>query len=494
MDYLDPIKKQTKKKHLMIMYALLGIAIAIATVITVYLVNGYSIDTKGSVIQNGLIYLDSKPESAEVFLNGEKQRGRTDSRLVVPEGNYDIELKRDGYRSWYRSLKLEGGSLRRLTYPRLIPEALETISAVSLPENPQMSTQSIDKRWLVMSFPSEPLKFRYVDLSRSVPQLQDFTLPVDIIDTTDPGSWRSIDWADDNKNFLAVYEGTRSKEYVMIDREKPENSRNLRQAFPTTNFSEAQLKNRRKDQVFMFNPSTGIVVSGNIATGETSLVQDKILQYVVFGDDSIVYITDDDKTDDMVEAMLKKGDKVYKLRSIKQSEKYLLDMSKLGGALVVGIGSPAENRVIVYNDPIYSVEHNDFSTIPVPTTVLRVISPVELTISADSSVIMTRGAEGFASHEFEADRSYTFKLDGTIDENQKMRWLDGQHALISINSRQHIFDFDGSNLQELVSSQQKFGAYADNKIDSLYTLIAQGESAEKSAYLMRTFMRTEADR
>jgi flagellar basal body-associated protein FliL len=89
MDYLDPLKKRRKKTKLMIMYVLIGIiAIAIATVVFVYLINGYSIDRQtGEVIQNGLVYLDSKPESAEVYLNGQKQRGRTDARLVLAGGH-----------------------------------------------------------------------------------------------------------------------------------------------------------------------------------------------------------------------------------------------------------------------------------------------------------------------------------------------------------------------------------------------------------------------
>ena len=127
MDYLDPTKKKAKRRQLLVMYVLLGIAISIATVVFVYNVNGYSIDRKtGEVVQNGLLYIDTKPESAEITLNGQKQRGRTDARLVVEEGDYEIQLDREGYQPWKRSIVLEGGSLRRLTYARLIPQKIDT--------------------------------------------------------------------------------------------------------------------------------------------------------------------------------------------------------------------------------------------------------------------------------------------------------------------------------------------------------------------------------
>ncbi len=493
MDYLDPIKKQSKRKKLLIMYALMGVAIAIATLVMVYLVNGYSIGNDGAVIQNGLLYIDSRPESAEVFLNGEKQRGRTDARLVVPEGSYAVDLKRDGYRTWSRSMVLEGGSLRRLTYARLVPETLASEPLATLPSEPQMVSQSIDKRWLVMSFDASPLILQYIDLNRAVPQLERITLPVGTISTTTPGKWRAIDWADDNKTLLAVFETESTRDFVLIDREKPENSKNISKAFNTTAFTDVELRNRKKDQLYLYNEATAVLLTADINNGTTSLILDEVLAYVAFGDDAVLYITDDDKVDDLVEAYLVKDNDTYKLRSIKKDTKYLLDMSKLGSALVMGIGSPLENRVIVYNDPIDALKDNEISDIPVPTTVLRVASPQELVISADSSVIVARGAENFASHEFEADRSYTFKLNGAIDENQELRWLDGQHILLSIGGLQHIFDFDGSNNYTLVASTPFFGTYADNRIDYLVTLKpADATSAE--VQLTRTFLRSVADR
>ncbi|HMT18741.1 MAG TPA: PEGA domain-containing protein, partial [Candidatus Saccharibacteria bacterium] len=141
MDYLDPTKKKRKKNQLLIMYILLGIAIGIATLVVVYNVNGYSIDREtGEVVQNGLLYLDAKPGSAEVFLNGEKQRGKTDARLVVAEGTYDVEMRRDGYLPWKRNLVLEGGSLRRLTYARLVPETIESEAVREVDVEPSFMT------------------------------------------------------------------------------------------------------------------------------------------------------------------------------------------------------------------------------------------------------------------------------------------------------------------------------------------------------------------
>ena len=495
MDYLDPKKKKIKKIRLMIGYALLGIAISIATVVFVYLANGYYVDREtGVVIQNGLIYLDSKPESASVHINGEQQRGSTDARLVVPEGVYDIELKRDGYQTWRRNITLEGGKLRRLTYARLIPEQIETIAALNLPAMPSSVSQSNDKRWLVMTFDGQPLVMQYVDLNAPVFRLQEIGLPVDTLKATDVGSWSILDWADDHRTFLARYTTPTISEYVLIDRADPESSINLSNAFVEQAFTSATMRDRKNDLLFLHHSPSGALLRANASNGELEPYLNDVISYTTFGNDTVLYVSEVGASEGHVVAMLKKGDDEYKLREIKKDTKYLLEMAQLGNALIMGVGSAAEGRVIVYNDPINALSQNDFSTLPVPTTVLRVENAEELSISADSSIIIARGGQNFASHEFEEDRSYRFTVQAPINAAQELRWAEGQYFVVATDTnKQLISDFDGSNQHELAVSTPSLGSIFDGPIDEQYTFIppvVEGDPAR----LMRTFMRTGADR
>lgn len=494
MDYLDPLKKRRKKTKLMIMYVLIGIIIGIATVVFVYLINGYSIDRQtGEVIQNGLVYLDSKPESAEIFLNGQKQRGRTDARLVLPAGSYAIELRREGYRSWNRNMTLEGGSLRRLTYARLVPGILQSELAVNLPVVPNMMSQSADKRWLVMAFIDNPLLMRVVDMNKSQFDFINLPLPVDLIDTKEPGTWEVTDWADDNKNFLAVYRTTSSSEYVIIDREDGTKSKKLKTLFPTVQYSEVSLRSRKNDLLYLHDSTSKTLYQADMRDGSFSIVLQDVLAYKTFGDNTVLYVTDKNAEAGTVTAHLKNGNDSYKLRSFKESPNYLLDISKLGDSIVLGISSPVESRAVIYDDPIKSLKQNDFSTIPVPTTVLRVDNPSELEISSDSSVIIVRGSKALASHEFEADRSYSFRLESPIDEGTKLKWIDGQHLLISIAGIQRMLDFDGSNRYELVTANGQIGSFFSGSVDFMYTSVP-GTTPTEPYQLIRTFMRTTNDR
>lgn len=501
MDYLDPKKKKNKSIRLMIGYALLGIAISMATVIIVYIANGYNVDRQtGEVIQNGLIYIDSKPESATVYLNGELQRGSTDARLVVPAGDYDIELRRDGYHNWGRSVHLEGGSLRRLTYARLFPQTLDIEPVLEFPTAPASLSQSNDKRWLVTTHAATPLSMNVVDLDSAVFQLVDLPLPLDLVSVVpaDPGTWDIIEWADDHRTFLAEYKRAGSSEYVLINRSNPERSVNLGVVFKDKKYSEIFMRDRKKDQVFLYDGAAKSVYKGNTNDGNVELYESGVIDFTAFGDDALLFVTATGASEGHVKAVFRKGDERYPLRDIKADDEYLLEMARIGNALVMGIGSESENRVIVYNDPINALEANDFSDLPVPTTVLKVDSPQELSISSDASVILARGgADGmnFASHEFEADRTYRFKLEGKINVEQELKWAEGQYLLVGMaDNGQLVVDFDGSNQHFLSPSTPALASLFDRNLDLQYTFLPNATPGSTSATMTSTFLRSAADR
>jgi hypothetical protein len=67
MDFLDPRRFRKQKIRLMVGYILIAVAIGLGTVILVYGAYGYGINTKtGDIVQNGLLFVDSKPGGADI--------------------------------------------------------------------------------------------------------------------------------------------------------------------------------------------------------------------------------------------------------------------------------------------------------------------------------------------------------------------------------------------------------------------------------------------
>jgi hypothetical protein len=499
MDYLDPEKKRAHKTRLFIGYGLFSIAIGIATLIIVYLANGFYVDRSGEFIQNGLVFVDSRPGDADVYLNGEKQQSKTDARLVLPSGSYAIDVKKDGYRDWSRSLILEGGSLRRLTYARMIPQELETLSTLDLRSQPIDASQSIDKNWILLSHQDSPRTVTVIDTKQTPLKAETIEVPQTVInDATESGVFKFIEWSDDAKHVLTTYTIGEQVQYILINRESPAQSQNITTLLSSPG-DTISLNDRRSDQFFVYRSKTSLLYRASLREGVNSepIVVTPLLAYQTFSDDWLLYVRESGD-DGLVDVRFKRGDKDIQIKQLKTSSTYLLELAKLGSAPVMAISSPVENRAIVYNDPQNYLNNNPDAKIPVATTVLRIPSIAGLTISSDSSVVLGYSGSLMASHEFDADRSYIIDLERPIDITIEPRWMDGQHFVYNSDGFQSVIDFDGSNNYKLVASLKTLGSFYTDSINQIFSFDAPVAATETTpalpARLTSTSLLAEEDR
>lgn len=499
MDYLDPKKKRAHKQRLLIGYALFGILIAMSTVMLLFVANGYFIDrSTGEIIQNGLVFIDARPAEAEIKMNGKLQRGSTDARLVIPEGEYTFELSRDGYRPWKRTITLEGGTLRRLTYARLIPNELTSAVGVTLPADPARVSQSINKRWLLISYADTNARLSLVDLDQPTLQLQDLPLPENIVEPVPGGVFEVVEWADDNAHALLSYgveDGV--QQYVLLDRQAPSQAQNLSRLFVVPNL-EIHLSDRKRDRFFVYDPATQLLSSATLDEGisATPFIDEQIIDFRTFASDWAVYLIASD-TEGFVDARLRRGSQDILLKAIKTDTSYDLELAKLGNVPVIAIASPVNNPVTVFYDPEKYLAENKLATVAVAATIIRVDGFVDVTISSDSSTVMAYGTDKFASYEFEDDIAYSYSLGLKVDTALAARWMDGQHFSFSSGGLQHMVDFDGSNLYSLVNSMPSIGSFYSEDIETMITFgaaeAAQEGSTALPARLLTTRLVTPAD-
>src|SRR3989344_5814819 len=69
---------------------------------------GYRINfDEGTVSSTGILSINSTPKPGRVYVNGQL-KGATDVNLTLPYGRYTVEVKKDGYTSWTKSISLKG--------------------------------------------------------------------------------------------------------------------------------------------------------------------------------------------------------------------------------------------------------------------------------------------------------------------------------------------------------------------------------------------------
>lgn len=87
---------------------------------------GYRFDiNKKSLSSTGIISITSSPKAAKIFINNEL-KGVTDTNITLPPGTYQIDIKKDGFTSWTKTLVLKG-------------ELVMTVDALLFPINPSLS-------------------------------------------------------------------------------------------------------------------------------------------------------------------------------------------------------------------------------------------------------------------------------------------------------------------------------------------------------------------
>jgi hypothetical protein len=493
MDYLDPKKQARHTVLLLIGYVLTGVAIAIATLVLLYQAYGFGLNRQGKVIQNGLFFFSSQPHPAQIYVNGQLKSVRTNTRLSMPAGVYEIILRRDGYRDWQRTIALEGGSVEHYDYPFLIPNELDPSKVAEYGSAPRVMTQSPDRRWLMVQKPGSIRNFDVYDLKNPEKPPLPLALPQDVLTKASGSeSWQPGEWADDNQHVLLrhVYDG--KLEYVMIDRTDAAKSINLDSELSLPSHPPQLVLNDKKyDRYYLYGLPAGRLSQASLDRTSPKPYLDDVLAYKSYGDDTMLYVTPEGAKDGEVLLKMRVGSKDYTIRSFPAGGRYLVDLTEYSGSLYVAAGAARENKLYIYKDPAGQLE-DDPGSAPVPSQVLRVHEPDYLSFSDSAQFIMIERSTEFAVYDIENEQTYHYKAPKKLDKPQRHAvWMDGNRLAYVSGGRLIIFDYDNTNRQELVPASPLYEPAFTPDFQSLFTLAPSGG---RHLELDRTWLLTPPDR
>lgn len=482
MDFLDPDKKRAHQKRLFAGYFLVGVAIFLGSLILVLLSYGFDVDRRtGQVIQNGLIFTASAPESSTIYLNG-KESGQTDKKLTVPAGKYSLELRREGYRSWNRTFMLEGSTIERMVYPVLFPEKMKPANQQVFSALPAFSTQSLDRRWILTTQPGSLTNFDLFDANNPKDPLVPLAMPATLLSAPPAGGAQSltlVEWSSDNRHVLLRHTYGDSFEYIMFDRETPASSLNINKHLAITP-SAVTLRDKKFDKLYLYDEKTFVLQTADTKTKVITPYLKGVISYKSHGEDKMLYVTVDPAAADKTIVKLRDKNKDYVLRRGVLSEKYLLDMAKFDGRWYVAVGAVNAGRVYIYRDPASQQSANS-KALPSLFTSLVITQPTQIAFSANTRFIMTQSANKFAVYDAEVDRRYYFTSDLALTSESKATWMDGHRITVNHDSKVTVFDYDGINAQTLVPILPGTLPYFDRDYTRLFTLAPAVDDATKTA-------------
>jgi len=501
MDFLDPKKQRRNTIQLFIGYGLVATAILLATVILIYYAYGFGVTKQGDLVQKGLVFVSSQPSGAQLYVN-DKRVNDTNTKLNLNAGSYSLDIKRSGYDDWRRTITVEGGSVNHYVYPFLFPSELQQKAIKNYDVLPQLTTQSPDRRWLVVKPAGvDETKFEAYDLSKdqkTVGEAIAFSVPPALLTaTTTPAQWKLVEWSNNNRHMLFVRTYTANEaqksEYILVDRQRPEGSYNLSREFtidPAT--VDMTLLDKKPDVYYIHNKSTGELDTVSLGNPTPEKVLSDVIAYKSHGSNTVVYVTGKDAPAGKVFARLLDGGQEYTLRTLAQADAYLLNAARFDGNWYVVAGSQAENRTFIYKDPVAQISNNADKKAGALFS-LRVNNPTDVSFSANAQFVALQNGKDMHVYDIDREKAYRYTVRYPLEAPQKkINWMDGDRFTYTSAGKQVVFDYDNINRHSLVPASATYDSAFDRNYEYLYTFAPRADSQPGIA-LTATPLRTPGD-
>lgn len=477
MDYLDPRKRRYYNARLIIGYVLVAIVIGLATVIVVYGANGYGINTKtGQIVENGLLFVDSKPGGAEIFLNGTDKQTATSARMVLPAGNYTLTLKKAGYRDWTRTFTLDGQSVARYVYPFLVPVEPKVATLHTYKSEPAIITESPNRHWLLVqnttasSQKQTPVFDQYdtTTLDKSTPVVTQVAFPAGLLtDYSNSSKLTIVEWSTDNNNLLLEHRYPGGSEFVVFDRDNPTKSFNVNSVFKASP-DMVSLYNKSVSQLYFYDKSAG---SLSFATVSDRSVAQPIIKnaaaYKPYGKNLLLYVTADNEPAGRVAARIWDNGQKYTLFEFRAGRHYLIDLAQFNGHFYYFAGSDTEGRVNLYKDPLNGLTDTSngkalaFLALSLPGASIG-------SFSDNARFIGIENGQDFAVYDLETEDAYSYTVSERLAPG--IDWMDGHRYLGDSGGKIIMMDYDGTNKQLISATNLAGGGLFSGDYNHLLTL------------------------
>jgi hypothetical protein len=460
MDFLNPKRERRNRIMLLLGYALIAMAIGIATLVLLYQSYGYGIDKKGKVTQNGLVFVSSQPRNSSIYLNGVRYSANTNTRMNLAAGSYNMQISADGYRGWQRPIVIAGGDVQHYDYPFLFPKDLATTTLLNLATDPSFTTQSPDKRWLLLDEADNVGKFMEYDLKTSGKPVQsELSLPAGSYTPADGAqTWSVVEWASDNRHVVLLHsfsDGTKSAhEYILFDRDTPVDSINLTSTLKLSESQAVSLFDKKVNQFYVYDSADQTLK--DISASDAAVISqlDNVLAYKTYGNDRLLYVTDKSVTGkaatNQISAVLQIGSKITTLRNLSAgATNYVLDLAQYSGDWYVAVGADNDSSVYLYKNP-QSQTAEDANRLPLPWRRLLVPHPTYVSFSSNTQFVVAESGQQFAVYDAENVAMYRYTATQPLDQPQThAAWMDGNRLMYISGGKLTVFDYDYRNQQVL---------------------------------------------
>lgn len=471
-----PTKKQLLIRRV-ITYVMMILAVVVIVVGTILFILGYRLDSdKGRLEQGALVQFDSKPNGADVAVDGKSINANTPSKMTVVAGPHSFIVNKTGYNSWSKMLNVKAGTLEWLDYMLLVPKDLRTESVASY-VSIFGEKASPDNKWLLVQEKADTPSFQLVDLRSQQIKSSTIAIPATVYsDATTAGVTHTFtmeSWDKDGRYVIVKHSFNDKSEYIVVDTQDVATSVNVSTLL---SISLSELKFSGTSGNVLYGLTDGVIrkldlANATISRGLVSSVKD----FHLFDNTIVTYTgTDSNNPAHQVAGIYREGDEApHVLRTVDDlttplSITYTQYQNDDYVAVTEGLKVSVLKGRYPSSTDIVNSSLKTFANYKVTANIDTA------TFSEDGNHLVVQSGLNFTSYEVE----YMRRTDATITTSEtvphSLKWLDNAHLWAVYDGQLSIREFDGTNMHVIMTMEPGFDATLSQNNKYLYGIAKSG--------------------
>lgn len=455
--------KRAQRVRFILTYTLVPLLIVGIVTLLVFMIQGYRFDADDNrVFRAGLVQFGTTPGGATVSVDGARLEGKTRTRINVSSGVRSIEMIREGYVPWQKTVTVEPGSVLWLTYARLIPTDATAEKLYSYDGAADTLVNKNQRLYGLHLSESSPSLIA-IEADDGSHQQSTSTLPQSIYTSSANQVFTPTEWSESGRYVIFRHDVGAKRDWLVLDRSDPDKSINLsRESGPVISSA-------------VFDPSDDryVYVTADKTLYRYDMIQGLTTEALA---DDVVGISPSARGTILVTSRLAGGKTglSYVTRGANKSRSILLEgIDNARSAAVVTYDYhqyvsilSGENMFIAKTSIGSSDDDGDLQL--EPTISLKVPkSMTSVESSPNGRFIVARGSQGLYVYDLELAQLNKVGLESMTGE---LKWIDDFHLLDRIDGKIVVLEFDGANSTPIVDVASSYSSVLTSSGRYMYTL------------------------
>lgn len=431
------LEKRARRQSLKVITSeiIMVITVIITVIILAFLVSGYWLGSGFKVERQGMLQIHSVPTGANVAVDGDAPwYQRTNTSKVLSSGEHEVELTKEGYDSWHKTISITEGLLYRVQYPRLfllerekstafIPTKAPSFVAIS-PDYNSMLLIDNTTAWTLLNLNRDEIEPTTIDVAAI------FTFVSKADGATAglfTGTILSANWSNDNEHVLLQVGSADDafEEWVVLNVKNPKNSINITREF-AADFDEVRISDSSANTLFALQ--NGNLRKINVSDRQISAILAEDVKSYDFYESDLIYFSEN---------------KIFAGR-LNDPKTVILTEVEDDSHVFISKFYDEKYNVVISKDKVELIKQENLE--PVFEGAIS-FAPETIKIGHGGSFVFMQSGVNVAVLDMEIMTIREWQLDSA-----NYGWLDSSMLYAVKDGNLIVYDFDGLNRRELSSN------------------------------------------